>query len=161
MESELLEQAIMLAVTSHGGQVDKNGDPYILHPLRVMMGCWRERQGHDVMIAAVLHDVVEDTDVRLEDIRGMFGPLIANAVDALSKREGETWMDNLNRVEQNQIATIVKMHDLQDNSDFRRINEKYGLYKSYARSYHRLAIKLLEKVASNEPNESVEAPEFE
>ena len=82
-----LERAIQVAVSAHAGQVDKAGQPYILHPLRVMLHV----SGLHERISAVLHDVVEDTDLTLEDLAGEgFPDDVIMALEALTKREGET-----------------------------------------------------------------------
>ena len=61
----MLNKAIILSARAHEGQVDKGGNPYILHPLRVMMNC----EGEAERICALLHDVVEDTDITLEELK--------------------------------------------------------------------------------------------
>ena len=85
-----LEKAIEIAARAHTGQVDKAGAPYILHPLRLMMAVRRPNE----RMAAVLHDVVEDTDVTLDDLRAaQFQEEVLDAVDALTKRKGESRID--------------------------------------------------------------------
>ena len=80
-----LEEAIAIAARAHAGQVDKARQPYILHPLKVML----RLQATDERIAAVLHDVVEDTPITLDDLRAAgFSPAVITAVDALTKRPG-------------------------------------------------------------------------
>src|SRR5690242_7636864 len=82
-----LSDAIALAAVAHGGALDKSGQPYITHPIRVMMRC--ERHGPLAQMIAVLHDTVEDTWVTLELLRTMaFPPEVIEAVDALSRRKG-------------------------------------------------------------------------
>ena len=113
-----LEDAILLAVQKHRGQVDKAGQPYILHPMRVMC---RMKTEHEMM-AAILHDIVEDTDVSLDDLRDAGYPeAVIEAVDCLSRREGESYEDFLERTKTNPLAVQVKLGDLQDNMDIRRI----------------------------------------
>jgi (p)ppGpp synthase/HD superfamily hydrolase len=115
----LLDQAIILATRAHAGQLDKGGAPYILHPLRVMLGCQTEEQ----RIAAVLHDTYEDGGITLEYIEEHFGKRIADAVDALSRRihEGETYSEFIHRCGKNEIARVVKLEDLKDNMDETRL----------------------------------------
>lgn len=112
-----LESAISLAVGAHRGQFDKGGQHYILHPLRVMLAMNTEQH----RIVAVLHDVVEDTTVVLPQIRYEFGDRIAAAVDALTKRKGESYDAYLDRVKADEIAVLVKLADLKDNSDLSRL----------------------------------------
>jgi (p)ppGpp synthase/HD superfamily hydrolase len=115
-----LEDAIAWAAKLHEGQVDKAGQPYILHPLRVMSKM--ETEAH--RIAAVLHDTVEDCGVSLGAVEATFGREIGAAVDALSRREGETYTDFIARCGRNKLATIVKLADLRDNMDLGRLGRK-------------------------------------
>jgi len=115
-----LERAIQIAVTAHAGQVDNGGAPYILHPLRVMFAI--DVDGDEARIAAVLHDVLEDTDVTAADLaREGFSAPVIEAVEALTRRDGEAYGAFIKRVSRNPIARIVKMADLQDNADLSRI----------------------------------------
>ncbi len=112
-----LDQALAIAVAAHAGQKDKVGQPYILHPLRIMhrMATDEER------MVAVLHDVVEDSDVTLDDLcRAGFSPAIVEAVDALTRREGETYDLYVARTAYLPLAKRVKVADLEDNMDLRR-----------------------------------------
>ena len=113
-----LEKAILLACQAHQGQRDKSGQPYIPHPLRMMM----KVEGEVEKIAAVLHDVVEDTDRTLEDLKKEgFPPEVLDAVDCLSHREGESYEDFIHRVRKNPVAVKVKIADIEDNMDVRRL----------------------------------------
>lgn len=116
-----LEDAIALAAKHHAGQVDKAGRPYILHSLRVML----QQDNDHARIAAVLHDVVEDTPITLEDLRDMgFDHAVIEAVDILTRDESTEDYDlYLERVSSNPIACQVKLADLQDNMDWDRISE--------------------------------------
>lgn len=113
----LLEIAIEFAVQKHAGQVDKAGEPYILHPLRVML----DVHGEERRIAAVLHDVVEDCGVSTGTIGRLFGDRVADAVDALSRRKGESYAGFIERCGANEIARDVKAADLRDNMDASRL----------------------------------------
>jgi len=115
-----LENAIALATHAHAGQVDKAGEPYILHPLRVML----QVSEPDERMAAVLHDTVEDTGVSLEALREQGFPLeVVESVDALTKRDGETRMQAAKRAGANSIARLVKIADVTDNLDTRRLEQ--------------------------------------
>ena len=109
-----LEDAIALAAHAHRGQVDKGGQPYILHVLRVML----RQEDETARLAAVLHDVLEDTQVTLADLRsaGYSEPVCA-AVDCLTRRSGETYEEMIERVATNPLARQVKLADLADNLD--------------------------------------------
>src|SRR5690606_10810418 len=113
-----LERAIAIAAQSHDGQIDKAGEPYILHPLRVMLAVDTEAE----RIAAVLHDVVEDTEVTMEQLRAEgFSDDVLAAVDALTKQPGESRMDAAVRAKANPVARSVKLADNLDNQDMTRI----------------------------------------
>lgn len=113
-----LENAISLAVQAHKGQRDKSGRPYILHPLRIMCRLQTDTE----MIVALLHDVIEDTTYTLDDLDRMgYASEVIDAVDCLTHREGESYDDYLVRVQTNVIATRVKLYDLEDNMDVRRM----------------------------------------
>jgi (p)ppGpp synthase/HD superfamily hydrolase len=113
-----LERAIEIAVKAHAGQVDKAGQPYILHPLRIMLAA----STADERIAGVLHDVVEDSRTSLADLRAEgFSNAIIEAVDALTKRPGEDRLAAARRAAANPIARAVKLADNADNMDLSRI----------------------------------------
>ena len=113
-----LERAVEIATKAHEGQTDRGGAPYIRHCLRVM-----ERMPTEEMkIAAVLHDVVEDTAVTLEDLRREgFSEAVVKAVDALTRREGEDYPIFIMRTACNHIGLNVKLADLLENCDLSRI----------------------------------------
>ena len=114
-----LERAIAIAAAAHAGQVDKAGAPYILHPLRVMLGLSTLHE----RIAAVLHDVVEDSAVTLEDLRSEgFPDEVVTAIDALTKRPGETRRIAAARAALDPLARAVKLADNADNMDLSRIS---------------------------------------
>ena len=113
-----LEKAISIAVTVHRGQRDKAGKPYILHPLRLMHKCATEAE----MIVAVLHDVIEDTDVTIDHLeREGFDTEVLQALQCLTKTKGEHYPDFIARVSKNDLARRVKIVDLTDNMDCSRL----------------------------------------
>lgn len=114
-----LEDAILLAAQAHHGQTDRNGQPYVLHALRVM---FRLESEHERM-AGVLHDVVEDTPYTLADLRAMGYPEeVVAAVNCLTRRPDETYEASIARAAANPIARRVKLADLEDNLDLRRLS---------------------------------------
>lgn len=113
-----LERAIAIAAAAHAGQVDKGGEPYIFHPIRVML----RMQSAPERIVAVLHDVVEDSDVTLELLGAEgFSQEVLSAVDALTKRKGESRSDAARRAKKDRIALAVKLADNAENMDLSRI----------------------------------------
>ncbi|MFL0195222.1 GTP pyrophosphokinase [Clostridium sp. WILCCON 0269] len=140
----MLNKAIQIAVKAHEGQVDKGENPYILHPLRVMLSCNSEIE----RICAVLHDVVEDTSVTLEDIRKEgFPDEIVNALDCLTRRRGESYEDFIERVLKNKIACNVKLADLSDNMDLTRISNPTDKdekrIKKYRKAFYKISKALI------------------
>ena len=123
-----LERAIEIASAAHAGQLDKAGQPYILHPLRVMLRV--EDMQH--RMAAVLHDVVEDTDVTIEHLKQEgFSPEVLRAIIALTKLPGETRLEAAARAAADPIARKVKLADNSENMDLSRIAKPTE--KDYAR----------------------------
>ncbi len=128
-------RAVELATIAHRHQVDKNNLPYIWHPLSVMRRVAEAGFIHPKsLITAVLHDVVEDTEYGLLDIRANFGVDVEMAVDSVSRHEGEKYRDFVLRAMLHPIGQIVKFHDIQDNLDPKRavkdkarhLTERYG-----------------------------------
>ena len=115
-----LERALAIALEAHRGQKDRHGAPYILHPLRVMCRMRTDPQ----RIVAVLHDVVEDSDWTLDQLRREgFSEEIVHAVDCLTKRPGEPYDETIRRAASHPLARAVKLADLEDNMDLNRIND--------------------------------------
>ena len=115
-----IEDAISIAAQAHKGQKDKAGAPYMLHPLRMML----RMNSEAAMMAAVLHDVVEDSAWTLERLRGEgFPDEVLEAVDCLTHRDGESYQEFVERVQTNPISRQVKIADLEDNMNIRRINQ--------------------------------------
>ena len=116
----MLGKALMLSYTAHKDQVDKGGAPYYLHPIYVALNVSNE----DEKIVALLHDVVEDTDITLDDLRREgFSDEIVNAVDAITHRD-ESYEIYIQKVKTNAIATVVKIADIKHNMDISRLNRK-------------------------------------
>jgi (p)ppGpp synthase/HD superfamily hydrolase len=114
-----LERAIAIAAEAHEGAVDKADQPYILHPLRVMLAV----NTTDERITAVLHDVLEDTHWTVDRLRQEgFSETVLQALELLTKRKGEDYNAYLRRAGSNLIARRVKLADLADNMDPSRIS---------------------------------------
>lgn len=109
-----LDDALRVAAQAHRSQKDRYGSPFILHPIRVML-----RLAGDVeRVVALLHDVVERTPWTLPDLRREgFSEDVITAVDLLTKREGEAYLDYIARLRVNPLAARVKQADLQDHVD--------------------------------------------
>jgi hypothetical protein len=108
-----IEKALQIAAKAHEGQKDKEGLPYILHPLRAMM----KVEGEDTQIVAILHDVVEDTSVTIDALRQAgFSEKVIDAVVCVTHRQDESYADYVVRCKSNEVARRVKLADLEDNS---------------------------------------------
>ncbi len=129
-----LEEAIALAVEAHRGQRDKAGAPYILHPLRIMGSMQTETE----KVVAMLHDVVEDTEWTIERLRERgFVEEVLTAVDALTRRPEESYEAFVDRAATNPVARRVKIADLEDNMDVRRIGTVSERDANRLTKYHR------------------------
>jgi (p)ppGpp synthase/HD superfamily hydrolase len=134
-----LERAIAIAAEAHAGQKNKDGGPYILHPVRVMMRV----DGLEAQTAAILHDVVEDTDWTLERLRAEgFSEAVLAAVDSLTHREGEDYFDYVARAGANPLARRVKLADLEDNMNVMRLAEVRDKDLERVRKYHKAWLSL-------------------
>ena len=142
-----LENAIALAVKEHAGQTDKAGEPYILHPLRVMF----RLNSEDERIVAVLHDVVEDSELSFGDLRRCgFSETVIDGLRAVTKLPEEEGSDEgyqafVERAGKNPIGRKVKMADLRDNLDVTRLEEVSGKDARRMCKYLR-ALRYLEKL---------------
>jgi len=131
----MLNKAIEMAAKAHSGQVDKGGNPYILHPLRVMLN-FCENENEATKICAILHDVVEDTDITFDDLRAEgFSEEVIAALDCLTKRNDENYDNFISRVLTNEIACKVKKGDLADNMDLTRISNPTAKDKERIKKY--------------------------
>jgi hypothetical protein len=113
-----IEKALQIAAKAHEGQKDKDGQPYILHPLRVMHAV----EGMEARIIAILHDVVEDTSVTIEDLRAVgFSETILAGVHCVTHGKEESYADYVVRCKSNPLGRQVKLADLEDNSRLTRL----------------------------------------
>lgn len=114
-----LEDAIALAAEAHAGQTDEAGAPHILHLLRVMQA---QEPTKARMTAAVLHDVVEDTDYTFEDLEEKgYTREVIEALRHVTKKDGENYADFIERAGRHPVARQVKIADLEDNMDVTRL----------------------------------------
>ena len=137
--NEQLQFALELAIEKHKNQKDKSGKPYILHPLHVM----ETVKSDDAKIVAILHDIIEDTDVTEKDL--LNAGLSKHIVDAIvmRTRTGDIgYMDYVKKVSSNPLAKEVKLADLQHNMDLRRIStlteKDLDRTRKYQIAYHYL-----------------------
>ena len=116
----MTKKAIKLMNEKHGNQVDKSGLPYVLHPLHVAEQMLDEK----TTVVALLHDIVEDTDMTFVDLLNAGFPNdIVDALTFLTRQEDVDYFDYVKNIGTNEIATKVKIADLEHNSDLTRLNE--------------------------------------
>ena len=123
--SQYLHKAITIACEAHQGQFSINGEPYILHPLRLLI----KAKSNEERIIAVLHDVIEKTNISLADLKNKgFDQNIISSIDSLSRRKSESYIDYIGRLMQNRISVKIKLLDLADNIKIHSENNDNGIY---------------------------------
>lgn len=128
---DLIRKALDIAITAHKGVVDKGGVEYVFHPITVALKCNTD----DEKIVALLHDVIEDTPITFDDLRNEgFPEYIIEALDAITRRKpqeqkGVARWNYIKRCKANQIARVVKILDLEHNSDLTRIPNPTAEFK--------------------------------
>ena len=118
MKQSQSEKAYEIAKKAHLGQVDKAGEDYIKHPEKVASFVKTDEE----KAVAYLHDVIEDTELTLEDLHEYnFSKEVSEAVDIITKKRGGDYQSYLNSVKNNKLARAVKLADLRHNSDLTRL----------------------------------------
>lgn len=145
-----LSQMLVIATQRHDGQTDKGGKPYILHPLKVMH--YLRSEDEELQCIALGHDLIEDTFGKsdIEIVRGKqfllergFSYRVVDAIDALTKRDGQTYEEYKQRVKSNKDAALVKMADLRHNSDIRRLKGVTQNDIERIEKYHKFYLELM------------------
>lgn len=146
---ELLSKMLLIATNAHHSQFDRGGNPYILHPMKVMH--YIKSEDEELQCIALGHDVIEDTDVTYKDLKdaGMTDRII-NGIRALTKVPGQTYDEYKEGVFSNVDAMKVKLADLRHNTDVRRL--KGVTEKDIARmeKYHRFYLEITFKLKETE-----------
>jgi len=141
MKQATLGTAIALAAKLFENKTDKAGKPYILHCLRVMGGVHQDDE--ELKMIAVLHDVLEDTDTTIPDLREMgFSQRVLRVVELLTHDDSDTYDEYIKQIASNKDAVAVKLEDLKDNSNITRLK---GLRKKdfdRLEKYHRAFVYL-------------------
>lgn len=147
-KGQMLDKMLVIATNAHAGQFDRGGNPYILHPLRVMS--YLKSDDEELMCIALAHDVIEDTSVTYKDLRDAgFSERVIAGIRALTKQPGQTYDEYKEGVFANEDAMRVKMSDLRHNTDIRRL--KGVTEKDIARmaKYHQFYMELKAKLVDN------------
>jgi len=134
-----LHHAIRIAVEYHQYQLDKCGEPYVLHPLRVMI----LQKTNERRIIAVLHDVVEDTSSTFEFLSKYFDEDIVMSVVALTKSKNEDYYDYIERCKKNENAKYVKIGDIADNLSGDRLAKLDSSTRERLEKKYRKAMEIL------------------
>lgn len=150
-KGELLSKAILIATNAHHGQFDKGGNPYILHPFKVMN--LLEESDEELQCIALLHDVIEDTKTTFQDLRdaGMTDRII-EAVRLLTKMPGQTYDEYKAGVFSNTDAMKVKKADLTHNTDVRRLKGVAEKDIERMARYHRFVWEIHSHLLAKEEN---------
>ena len=140
-KGEMLNKMLLLATTRHAGQFDKGGNPYILHPLKVMY--YLKNDDEELQCIALAHDLVEDTDTTFAELKEMgFSDRVIDGIRALTKMPGESYDDYKCRVKANKDAIKVKLCDLRHNTDVRRLKGVTQKDLDRMEKYHRFYMEL-------------------
>lgn len=119
INTKLTRLASKIAYKAHEGQTDKAGVPYIFHPIHIA----EQMDSEESCVVALLHDVIEDSDITLEILSKYFNDDIITALRVLTKKENDDYTMYIKRVKTNKLATKVKIKDLEHNRDLRRLDE--------------------------------------
>jgi (p)ppGpp synthase/HD superfamily hydrolase len=118
--TDLTKKAMILAYEAHRGQEDHSGVPYVFHPLHLA----EQMETEETTVAALLHDVAEDTDYTLADLREMgFPEPVLEALALLTHDPAVPYLDYVRALKDNPIARAVKLADLTHNSDLTRLDQ--------------------------------------
>ena len=137
--TEMTKKALKLCFEAHKNQVDKSGMPYVFHPFHLA----EQMETEDTVITALLHDVVEDTEYTIEDIKEMgFSENVISALQLLTHDPSVPYMDYVRKIKDNSVAKAVKLKDLAHNSDLTRLDYVDDKARKRVKKYQR-AIALL------------------
>ncbi|MBR3555697.1 MAG: bifunctional (p)ppGpp synthetase/guanosine-3',5'-bis(diphosphate) 3'-pyrophosphohydrolase [Oscillospiraceae bacterium] len=138
--TEMTKKAMKLCFEAHKEQKDKSGMPYVFHPYHLA----EQMEDEDTTVTALLHDVLEDTPLTLEDLRAMgFNERVLEALALMTHDDSIPYMDYVAKLRTNEIARAVKLADLRHNSDLTRLDTVDDRALRRAGKY-RQAIALLE-----------------
>ena len=116
--TKMTQEAMKLCFEAHRKQKDKSGIPYVFHPIHLA----EQMETEETIIVALLHDVVEDSDYTIEDLRKKgFSDAVLEAISLMTHADGVNYMDYVKEIKNNPIARVVKLADLRHNSDLTRL----------------------------------------
>ena len=133
--------AMAIAYSAHHMQLDKGGYPYIHHPMHLA----EQMDDEESTVVALLHDVVEDSDITIEDLKTEgFCPHIIEAIDLLSRKKGQSYNDYIRKIKPNPLAKKVKIADLEHNLDLTRLTCPSKEFLDHMKMYKKSLIYLQE-----------------
>ena len=138
--TRLTNEAMRIAYAAHHEQVDKGGIPYIFHPIHLA----EQMDDEYSTCVALLHDVVEDTNVTFETLSRTFPKEIIDVIAILTHTDDEPYLEYVSRIKSNSIAQKVKIADLRHNSDESRLPDADEETLNYFREKYRKAFEILE-----------------
>ena len=136
--TELTKKAMNIAYDNHHGQYDKGGVPYIFHPIHLAESLDTEIE----CVVALLHDVVEDSDVTFDDLEKEFPVEVIDLLKLLTRDKNDSYMDYIKKIKNNEVAKKIKILDILHNSDESRL-DKIRLKDIIRRNKYRKALKYL------------------
>jgi guanosine-3',5'-bis(diphosphate) 3'-pyrophosphohydrolase len=146
-KGEMLSNMLVLATNKHHGQFDRGGNPYILHPLKVMY--FLKTDDEELQCIALGHDLVEDTGLTYKELREQgFSERIIDGIRALTKVPGETQEEVMQRICASKDAMRVKLCDLRHNSDIRRLKGVTEKDVKRISKYHEMYLEIKAKLAA-------------
>ena len=118
--TKMTKEALKLCFEAHKEQVDKSGMPYVFHPFHVA----EQMTDEESTVVALLHDLIEDTDYTLDDLRARgFSETVVEAIGLMTHEDGVSYEDYLKRIKANPLARTVKLADIAHNSDRTRLDD--------------------------------------
>ena len=133
------KKAMIIAYNAHYGQEDKSGVPYIFHPIHLA----EQMETEEECLVALLHDVIEDTWITVEQLQTEFSETVVEAVKLLTHDKSVDYMDYIRKIKDNPLAKKVKLADLRHNSDPTRMENPTEKDIKRSEKYHK-AIEILE-----------------
>ena len=138
--TKMTKLALKLCFEAHKTQTDKSGMPYVFHPFHLA----EQMHDEDTTVVALLHDVIEDTNYTLDDLRELgFEDRVISAIALMTHDDAVPYMEYVAQIKKNPIARAVKLADLRHNSDMTRLDTVSPWDEKRAKKYAE-AIRLLE-----------------
>ena len=134
-----IEKSLEIALMAYSGKTDKAGKTYVLHPLRLML----QMETEEEMAVALLHDVIEDSEVTAEDLlRNGIPSTVVKAVQCLTKQDEEDYEAFIDRILENKLAKKIKKADIEDNINILRLttvtDKDFERLEKYHKAWHRI-----------------------